>query len=121
MDALNGIVRHWLAYLILAGTFVGLGFLVRDRAKLAAALLGLLFIYFSLGTGASYWQGSRLHYPAEMAWAILAPYALYRLLVELSRLIQKLKIDHAALKPIHRLAVGLSDNWRRTTDNRPKP
>jgi hypothetical protein len=50
-----------------------------DRRWSALVILGLVFGYFTMVTGFSFWQASRLHYPAEMAWAILLAYALDRL------------------------------------------
>jgi 4-amino-4-deoxy-L-arabinose transferase-like glycosyltransferase len=45
-----------------------------ERRFSALVILGATFGSFTLLLGLSFWQGSRLHYPAEMAWAILLPY-----------------------------------------------
>ncbi len=89
MGWLNAAVRNWLAWLIVVVTVVGVGFLWKDRNYLAAGLLGLTYFYFTMILGASFWQGSRLHYPAEMAWAILATYAGYRLWGIVGRLVHR--------------------------------
>jgi hypothetical protein len=69
-DAFNG----WFFYGSLAGLFM----LIRDRRRTAWIVLGPTFLAFTALVGFSFWQGSRLHYPAEMAWAILLAYALVR-------------------------------------------
>lgn len=53
-----------------------LGWLLLLKAKLwrAALVLGVTYAFFTLITGFSFWQGSRLHFPAEMAYAILLAY-----------------------------------------------
>jgi len=61
-------------------TLLGLFFLTRDRLYMPLVILGITYAYFTLITGFSFWQGSRLHYPAEMAWSILVAYALWRLI-----------------------------------------
>jgi hypothetical protein len=53
--------------------------LARDRQWSGFVILGVVFAYFTLVTGFSIWQGSRLHYPAEMAWAVLIAYLWLRL------------------------------------------
>ncbi len=89
MGLLNTAVKRWLGWLIAVMTLAGIGFLWRDKYHLAAALLGVAYAYFTLILGASFWQGSRLHYPAEMAWAILATYAGYRLYGILDRRVHR--------------------------------
>jgi len=39
-------------------------------------VLGSTYGFFTWTTGFSFWQGSRLHFPAEMAWSILLSYFL---------------------------------------------
>jgi len=94
-DQLNAIHGKWFAHLLFYTSLLGLVFLVVNRQHLAWILLGLTFCYFTLITGFSFWQGSRLHYPATMAWAILVSYALYRLASHSCRLITLLnrKLD----------------------------
>ena len=79
MSWLNSALRKWLWLVIIIATLAGAGFLWRDKNYLATVLLGVTYLYFTLILGASFWQGSRLHYPAEMAWSILAAYAVYRM------------------------------------------
>ncbi len=65
---------------VLNGIFVlSLVVLAVDRRWSALVILGIVFAYFTLVTGFSFWQGSRLHYPAEMAWAVLSAYLIVRL------------------------------------------
>jgi hypothetical protein len=58
---------------------LGFFLLARDRQWSGFVILGIVFAYFTLVTGFSFWQGSRLHYPAEMAWAVLVAYVWIRL------------------------------------------
>ena len=48
----------------------------RDIWALAWIVLGATFAAFTLLIGFSFWQGSRLHFPAEMAWSFLLAYLL---------------------------------------------
>lgn len=79
-------------------TLLGLFFLTRDRLYLPLVILGTTYAYFTLITGLSFWQGSRLHYPAEMAWSILVAYALWRLARSASCFAQSLP-GHRADRP----------------------
>jgi len=74
MGVLNNAVRNWLGYLIIAVTLLGLALLRRNDHRAAAWLLGLTYAGFSILVGCSTWQGSRLHYPAEMAWSIVVAF-----------------------------------------------
>jgi hypothetical protein len=65
---------------------------MRDHRWFAACVLGLTYASFSLLIGVSFWQGSRLHYPAEMAWSILVAYAIIRLLDLMKPFVRRLKV-----------------------------
>lgn len=69
-------MEKWLGYLIVAASLVGLGLLISRRQYFAALLLGSAYTYFTFIVGFSFSQGSRLHYPAEMAWSPLVAYTL---------------------------------------------
>lgn len=58
------------------GALIGMVLLMKERSHLAWITLGATLSVFTLITGFSFWQGSRLHYPAEMAWSILLSYFL---------------------------------------------
>ena len=58
------------------GALIGIFLLMKERNHLAWITLGATLAVFTLITGFSFWQGSRLHYPAEMAWSILLSYFL---------------------------------------------
>jgi hypothetical protein len=88
MAWLNTALRKWLWTVLVGLTLAGVVLLWIDKKHLAAVLLGITYLYFTLILGASFWQGSRLHYPAEMAWGILVSYTVYRLCVIVSRLIR---------------------------------
>jgi hypothetical protein len=76
LDVFTRQARDWLNDWIFWGSAAGLVLLVRHRRHLAWILTGLTFLVFTVVTGFSFWQGSRLHYPAEMAWSILLSYAI---------------------------------------------
>jgi hypothetical protein len=85
-NVLDPAMREWLGYLLIILTVAGLVTMaIRGHAS-AAWLLGLTYVYFSLPVGLSIWQESRLHYPAEMAWAIVVAY----LAVEVFRALRSL-------------------------------
>ncbi|UCD17584.1 MAG: glycosyltransferase family 39 protein [Candidatus Zixiibacteriota bacterium] len=96
VKAVNDAVWHWLGHTLLVVTLAGLVVLIIRKNHLAWILLALTYAYFTLILGASFWQGSRLHYSAEMAWAILVPYAVYFGISQIGRLLTGL-IAHARL------------------------
>ena len=71
---MTSVAEHWFNGLLFWLSIAGLGLLVARRQRMAWAVTGLTFAYFTAITGFSYWQGSRLHFPAEMAWSILLAY-----------------------------------------------
>lgn len=60
--------------LIFVLALASLGLLVRKRQWESLIVLGATYGYFTWAAGFSFWQGSRLHFPAEMAWSILVSY-----------------------------------------------
>ncbi len=76
--ALRNLSHDWINPLIVWLSALGWILLIRAHLWRAALVLGITYAYFSLTAGFSFWQGSRLHFPAEMAWAILVSYVLVR-------------------------------------------
>lgn len=76
---INNQIFNWWAHVLLALTLIGLIWMMIQRRPLAWLLLGITYFFYTLLTGLSYWQGSRLHFPAEMAWAILVAFAVYKI------------------------------------------
>lgn len=74
MLQLNKAVRKWLGVILIVMTLSGLVIMLKRGQLLSAWLLGTTYLSFSLILGVSFWQGSRLHYPAEMAWSIVVSY-----------------------------------------------
>ena len=74
MLQLNKAVRKWLGFILIVMTLTGLVLMFKRGHLLSAWLLGVTYFSFSIILGASFWQGSRLHYPAEMAWSIVVSY-----------------------------------------------
>ena len=78
-SALNDMNHAWFAHLLLVFTLAGLVWLIVSGQHLAWLLLGATYGYNTAMLGLSFWQGSRLHYQAEMAWAILVAFTGYQL------------------------------------------
>jgi 4-amino-4-deoxy-L-arabinose transferase-like glycosyltransferase len=72
----NRAFHNWLGYVMLGITLLGLLLLRIHERWTALVILGVTYFYFTLLLGFSFWQGSRLHYPAEMAGNILEAYVL---------------------------------------------
>lgn len=89
-EILIKIHERWLGIVVFFASLAGIICLFIDRRYFAAMLLGLTFAYFTLLSGFSFWQGSRIYFPAEMAWSILIVYAGYRIWPGLAGLIRRL-------------------------------
>lgn len=70
-------VSYRITELMLCLSILGLFFLFYRGKVFAALLLALLYIYFVLLSGFTYWQGSRILYPAQASWALLIAAALF--------------------------------------------
>ncbi|MCK4607777.1 MAG: glycosyltransferase family 39 protein [candidate division Zixibacteria bacterium] len=68
--------ERWSSHAIAVISLIGLMIMVFHRRYYAALLLGGGFVYVTLVIGFSLWQGSRLHYPAEISWSILLAYTI---------------------------------------------
>ncbi len=55
---------------------IGIVCLMLDRNWMSATVLGVAYAYFALITGASFWQGDRLSFPAQVIGAIAVAVAL---------------------------------------------
>lgn len=76
---------------VLALITVGAIILLAARKNRSAfVMLGVTYWAFTVLLGFSYWQGSRLHYAAEMAWAVMLPYMMIWLWSCFARLMKKL-------------------------------
>jgi hypothetical protein len=98
--------RAWLSYLIVVVSVLGLVLLLLERRSFAAVLLGFTFVYFSLIIGFSAWQGSRLHYPAEIGWSILVAFAVVRIVTLIVRLSAQIRLF------LPKTAETLRSRWR---------
>jgi 4-amino-4-deoxy-L-arabinose transferase-like glycosyltransferase len=80
-DWLRPIIHQKTGALILGLTLVGAALLITRPERRAAGLILLLtYVYFCGITGFEFWQGSRICFPAQMAWAILIAVVLDRAL-----------------------------------------
>jgi hypothetical protein len=60
-----------LNYLTFWLSMAGFAVLLLMRRWRAFVYLGTLYLYFTLMIGFTRWQGSRLFYPGQIAWAIV--------------------------------------------------
>ncbi len=60
-------------------SLIGFGLLFRDGKKREALILASIYCYFAFLSGFTYWQGSRIFYPAQLAWVILVAFTLYQI------------------------------------------
>jgi len=65
--------------IILILSVVGAILFIRQQKHFVAVLLCLLYLYFMALSGFTLWQGSRIMYPAQIAWVYLMSFALYNL------------------------------------------
>ena len=62
---------HWLNYLNFVLSVIGLGILLWQRRFRIAVVLGSVYFYYVAMVGFTRWQGSRLFFPAQIAFAVL--------------------------------------------------
>ena len=67
-------LNEWMFF----GSLIALFMLYRDKNHTAWIILGMTFVVFTLMTGFTYNEGSRLQFPAEMAFSILLAYFFVR-------------------------------------------
>ena len=77
IETINRRFCHWGGYVLAFLTLVGMVILIVKKESPAWLILGSAYLFYTFVTGFSFWQGSRLHYPAEMAWSIIIAYAIY--------------------------------------------
>ena len=78
-EKLHPITHKRAGVMILGMTCLGLVLLLSSREHRGAGLILLLTYGYITGiSGLTFWQGSRVCYPAQMAWAILAAVVLDR-------------------------------------------
>ncbi len=86
-DFLRPIIRKKTGAVILMLALIGATLLIiRPDHRAAGLILLLTYGYFCGVSGFEFWQGSRICFPAQMAWAILAAVVLDRALSLLVRL-----------------------------------
>ncbi len=85
-DLLRPIIHKKTGAVILMLTLIGTALLiVRPDHRAAGLILLLTYGYFCAISGFEFWQGSRICFPAQMAWAILTAVVLDRMLSLLAR------------------------------------
>ena len=91
----NRAFSDWIGWLLFGLTVLGLFVLARWKEWTTLLLLAVTYFHFTLLLGFSFWQGSRLHYPAEMAGNILVSVALVQLVQGIVWLTRRLKAGRA--------------------------
>jgi predicted lysophospholipase L1 biosynthesis ABC-type transport system permease subunit len=79
MELVNRQMEVWGGATLAILSLIALALLTIRRNHLAWMLLGVTYVYFTVIVGFSIWQGSRLHYSAEMAWSILLAYLIVQM------------------------------------------
>jgi len=64
------IERYKISTVIICLSVLGFFFLLANGSRAPSILLGLLYIYFAFVSGFTYWQGSRIFFPAQASYAI---------------------------------------------------
>ncbi|MBN2226865.1 MAG: glycosyltransferase family 39 protein [candidate division Zixibacteria bacterium] len=77
IETINRRFCHWGGYVLLFLTIAGLIIMIIKGKHPAWLILGSAYFFYTIIVGVSFWQGSRLHYPAEMAWSIIVAYCVY--------------------------------------------
>ncbi len=60
-------------------SLIGFVLLFWDGKKREALVLASFYCYFAFLSGFTYWQGSRIFYPGQLAWVILVAVTLYQI------------------------------------------
>jgi 4-amino-4-deoxy-L-arabinose transferase-like glycosyltransferase len=81
IDRYRRISANYLAFVL---TLAGFILMVVKRDWRPLAFLGLFYVYMLIMIGFGQWQGSRLFFPGQMAWAIVTAY----LIVSLTRMVR---------------------------------
>lgn len=68
--------RFRLNYLCFVASILGTVILVWKRQYRAAAVLGIIYLYYVSSIGFFRWQGSRYFFPGQTAWAVLVAVVL---------------------------------------------
>jgi len=69
-DGLTIYRRNGLQWLTIFLTTLGFFMMARARQWAAFSFLAVTYLYFVFMVGLGMWQGSRLFYPAQIAWSI---------------------------------------------------
>ena len=87
MDIMYWYRGHDFHHISFWGGMAGLILCTIRRKWMALIVLGLIFFYFTFFMGFARDQGSRLFFPAQIAWAILMAYVIISILDGLRRLV----------------------------------
>ncbi|MCP4703314.1 MAG: glycosyltransferase family 39 protein, partial [candidate division Zixibacteria bacterium] len=74
-------------------SLIGFVLLLWENKKREAIILASIYCYFAFLSGFTYWQGSRIFYPGQLAWTIFVAITLYQIYLAITKFInyQKLK------------------------------
>ncbi len=79
LGKMNWLRDRSLYYLGFLVSMAGFLILLLCRKWRAFIMLGLIYLYFALMIGCTRWQGSRLFYPGQIAWAIVIAFLMVML------------------------------------------
>jgi 4-amino-4-deoxy-L-arabinose transferase-like glycosyltransferase len=84
MDRLHQV---WLQFVIPLLTACGFGMMIKRRLWMPVQFLGSLYLLFFFMVGFGMWQGSRLFFPAQIAWGVVVSYLLVNLWPRFRRIV----------------------------------
>jgi len=74
------------SYLVFYLTLLGFLFLLYDKRVRPALILASIYLYFAFLSGFTFWQGSRIFFPGQIAWTILVGITLYNAAIGMNKI-----------------------------------
>jgi len=92
----NKISTKGRSSLIFFLSIIGFVLMFWERRSREALALALIYLYFAFLSGFTYWQGSRIFYPGQLAWIIFVAVVLYQIAIAIGKLRRYLSGQRAA-------------------------
>lgn len=86
--------KQSLNYLWFWLSVAGFAVLLLFRQWAGAVFAGTAYLYFSLMIGFTQWQGSRLFYPAEIAWPVLISFLVVAIVRSIGWAVRKVRMQY---------------------------
>ncbi|RKX22257.1 MAG: hypothetical protein DRP51_02710 [Candidatus Zixiibacteriota bacterium] len=77
-------------------SLIGFVLLLWDGKKREAFILASIYGYFAFLSGFTYWQGSRIFYPGQLAWTILVAVTLHQISLAARKIINYLELKQSS-------------------------